>query len=134
MCFTQQPPPVTGCVKVEPRLFEAVDTRTHTLLSRALWVARSSMGSRVARRLPGRHSSVTARPLRWRPGLSVGAGARESRHLGVLKVAGGQRTRWTLRSRGRQQQKETRTSWTRVEPVKKHWSGSSRCSQPAAST
>ena len=38
----------------------------------ALWVARSSVGSRVARRLPGRHSSVAARPLRCRSGLSVG--------------------------------------------------------------
>ena len=51
--------------------FEATVARTHTLLLLARWVARSSVGSRVARRLPGRHSSVTARPLRCRPGLSV---------------------------------------------------------------
>ena len=31
------------------------------------------MGSRVARRLPGRHSSVAARPLRCRSGFSCGA-------------------------------------------------------------
>ena len=35
-------------------------TRTHILLFLARWVARSSVGSRVARRLPGRHSSVAA--------------------------------------------------------------------------
>ena len=52
--------------------FECVATRTHTLLFLARWVARSSVGSRVARRLPGRHSSVTASPLRCRTGLSVG--------------------------------------------------------------
>ena len=33
----------------------------------------SSSGSQVARRLPGRHSSVTASPLRCRTGLSCGA-------------------------------------------------------------
>ena len=44
----------------------------HTLLFLARWVARSSVGSRVARRLPGRHFLVAARPLRCRPGLSVG--------------------------------------------------------------
>ena len=37
-----------------------------------LWVACSSVGGQVARRLPGRHSSVTASPLRCRTGLSVG--------------------------------------------------------------
>ena len=37
-----------------------------------LRVARSSVGSRVARRLPDRHSSVTASPLRCKTGLSVG--------------------------------------------------------------
>ena len=35
-CLTQQPPPVTGCVKV------AAVARTHTLLCHALWVARST--------------------------------------------------------------------------------------------
>ena len=39
----------------------------------ARWVARSSVGCRVARRLPGRHSSVAARRLRCRSGLSCGA-------------------------------------------------------------
>ena len=38
-----------------------------------LWVARSSVGSRVARRLPFRHSSVTASPLRCQTGLCCGA-------------------------------------------------------------
>ena len=52
--------------------FEATVARTHTLLSHARWVARSSVGSQVARRLPGRHSLVAARPLRCRSGLSVG--------------------------------------------------------------
>ena len=52
--------------------FVATVARTHTLLSHARWVARSSVGSRVARRLPGRHSLVAARPLHCRPGLSVG--------------------------------------------------------------
>ena len=37
-----------------------------------LWVACPSVGGQVARRLPGRHSSVTASPLRCRTGLSVG--------------------------------------------------------------
>ena len=42
-------------------------------LSSSHWVARSSSGSQVARRLPGRHPSVTASPLRCRTGLSRGA-------------------------------------------------------------
>ena len=67
--------------------FEATVARTHTLLFLACWVARSSVGSRVARRLPGRHTLVAARPLRCRSGLFLwGAEAREGRHLGVLKV------------------------------------------------
>ena len=41
-----------------------------------LWVARSSSGSRVARRLPGRHSLVVAGPLRC--GLVFVAGRRTS--------------------------------------------------------
>ena len=41
-------------------------------LSSCHWVACSSSGSQVARRLPGRHSSVAASPLRCRTGLSVG--------------------------------------------------------------
>ena len=49
----------------------AVAQHLHSLSS-CLWVACSSSGSRVARRLPGRHTSVAARPLRCRPGLSVG--------------------------------------------------------------
>ena len=58
------------------------EARTHTLLFHAHWVARSSVCSRVARRLPGRGSSVAARPLRCRSGLfGWGAGAREGRHL-----------------------------------------------------
>ena len=62
-CLTQQPPPVRGCVKVElhsacvPPLLEGVATRTHALLLHTRWVARSSVGSRVARRLPGRPST-----------------------------------------------------------------------------
>ena len=43
--------------------FEATVARTHTLLFLARWVAHSSVGSRVDRRLPGRHSLVAARPL-----------------------------------------------------------------------
>ena len=66
--------------------FEATVARTHTLLFLARWVARSSVGSRVARRLPGHHTLVAGRPLRCRSGLLWGAEARESRHLGVLKV------------------------------------------------
>ena len=52
---------------------------------RRLWVARSSVGSRVARRLPGRHSSVAA--SRCAAGLDFlwGAVPREDRHLGVLQ-------------------------------------------------
>ena len=52
----------------------------------ARWVARSSVGSRVARRLPGRHSLVTA--SRCAAGLDflLGAVPREGRHLGALKV------------------------------------------------
>ena len=51
-------------------------TRSHvpTQCSCTRWVARSSVGSRVARRLPGRHSLVAARPLRCRSGLSAGRG------------------------------------------------------------
>ena len=77
VCLTQPPPPATGCVTVKfhsvcaPRLFEAAVARTHTLLFLARWVARSSVGSRVARRLPGRHPLVAARPLRCWPTLSV---------------------------------------------------------------
>ena len=71
---------------VRRALFEDTVARTHALPLRARWVAGSSVGSRVARRLPGRHSLVAARPLRCRPGLSEGAEAREGRHLGVLKV------------------------------------------------
>ena len=72
---------------VRRAFFEATVARTHTLLFLPRWVARSSVGSRVARRLPGRHSSVTASPLRCRSGLVLrGAEAREGRHLGVLKV------------------------------------------------
>ena len=41
-------------------------------LSSSHWVACSSSGSQVARRLPGRHPSVTASPLRCRTGLLVG--------------------------------------------------------------
>ena len=52
----------------------------------ARWVARSSVGSRVARRLPGRHSLVAA--SRCAAGLDFlwGAVPREGRHLGALKV------------------------------------------------
>ena len=66
--------------------FEATVARTHTLLCHALWVARSSVGSRVARRLPGRHSLVAA--SRCAAGLDFlwGAVPREGRHLGALKV------------------------------------------------
>ena len=51
---------------------------SHTLLCLARWVARSSVGGQVARRLPGRHSSVAARPrrcksVRCRSGLFIGA-------------------------------------------------------------
>ena len=61
-------------------------TRTHTLLILTRWVARSSVGSRVARRLPGRHSLVAA--SRCAAGLDFlwGAVPREGRHLGALKV------------------------------------------------
>ena len=52
--------------------FKVTVTRTHILLFLARWVARSSVDSRIARGLPGRHSSVTASPLRCRTGLSVG--------------------------------------------------------------
>ena len=66
--------------------FEAAVTRTHTLLFHARWVARSSVGSRVARRLPGRHSLVAA--SRCAAGLDFlwGAVPREGRRLGALKV------------------------------------------------
>ena len=47
----------------QARALEAAVTRTHTLLLRARW---------VAHRLPGRHSSVTASPLRCRSGLLMG--------------------------------------------------------------
>ena len=71
------------------------DRLDRCLLSRALcpypticrlWVAHSSVGSRVARRLPGRHSSVAA--SRCAAGLDFlwGAVPREDRHLGALKV------------------------------------------------
>ena len=71
------------------------DRLDRCLLSRALcpypticrlWVARSSVGSRVARRLPGRHSLVAA--SRCAAGLDFlwGAVPREDRHLGALKV------------------------------------------------
>ena len=92
VCLTQQPPPVTGCVKVElhsvcaPRLLQGRGhTYPHTA-PLAPWVARSSVGSLVARRLPGRHSSVAA--SRCAAGLDFlrGAVPREGRHLGVLKV------------------------------------------------
>ena len=49
----------------------AVAQHLHSLSS-CLWVACSSSGSQVARRLPGRHSSVTASPLRCRTGLLAG--------------------------------------------------------------
>ena len=50
-----------------------------THCSHARWVAAPPW---VARRLPGRHSSVTASPLRCRSGLfSRGAEAKEGRHL-----------------------------------------------------
>ena len=65
--------------------FEYVATRTHTLLFLARWVARSSVGSRVARHLPGRHSLVAARPLRCRPGLSVGRRGSGRPPPGVLR-------------------------------------------------
>ena len=63
----------------------AVAQHLHSLSS-CLWVAHSSVGSRVARRLPGRHSSVAA--SRCAAGLDSlwGAVPRESRHLGALKV------------------------------------------------
>ena len=66
--------------------FEATVARTHTLLFLARWVARSTVGNRVARRLPGRHSSVAA--SRCAAGLDflLGAVPREGRHLGALKV------------------------------------------------
>ena len=51
-----------------------------------LWVARSSVGSRVARHLPGHHSSVTAGTLRCGLVFLGGAEAREDRHLGALTV------------------------------------------------
>ena len=55
-------------------------------LSSCLWVACSSAGGQVARRLPGRHSSVAA--SRCAAGLDFlwGAVPREDRHLGALKV------------------------------------------------
>ena len=54
-------------------------------LSSSRWVARSSSGSQVARRLPGRHSSVAA--SRCAAGLDFlfGAVPQEDRHLGALK-------------------------------------------------
>ena len=55
-------------------------------LSSCLWVACSSSGSQVARRLPGRHSSVAA--SRCAAGLDFlfGAVPRGDRHLGALKM------------------------------------------------
>ena len=61
MCLTQQPPPVTGCVKVElhsafaPGLREVAAARSHTLLFLArwvtpLWVAGSPVAFLVATR------------------------------------------------------------------------------------
>ena len=50
----------------------AVASHRHPLSS-SRCVACSSSGSQVARRLPGRHSSVTASALRCRTGLSCGA-------------------------------------------------------------
>ena len=92
VCLTQQPPPVTGCVKVElhsvcaPRLLRGRGhTYPHTA-PLAPWVARSSVGSRVARRLPGRHSLVAASPLRCRTGLSSGCRRTGRPPPGVLKV------------------------------------------------
>ena len=76
-CLAQQPPPVTGCVKVElhsacaPRLLEATVARTHTLLFLARWVARSSVGSRVAPSPSWSPLLGGRQPLRCRSGLSV---------------------------------------------------------------
>ena len=50
------------------------------------WVACSSSGSQVARRLPGRHSSVAASRCAAGLDLLFGAVPREDRHLGALKV------------------------------------------------
>ena len=55
-------------------------------LSSSHWVARSSSGRQVARRLPGRHSSVAASPLRCRSGLCVRRSSSGRRYLGALKV------------------------------------------------
>ena len=63
VCLTQQPPPVTGCVLAELHsacVPQSGHTYPHTALFSCLWVACSSSGSRVARRLPGRHSLVAA--------------------------------------------------------------------------
>ena len=75
---------------VTQRLCAAPSSRsgshTHALLSFTLWVARSSVSSRVARRLPGRHSSVAASPLRCRTGLPVGRSTSGRPPPGGLKV------------------------------------------------
>ena len=86
-CLTQQSQPVTGCVKVEirsacaPPLLRGRGRMYPHTAPLAPWDARSSVCSRVARRLRGRHSSVAASPLRCRTVFLWGAVPREGRHL-----------------------------------------------------
>ena len=101
LCLTQQPPPVTGCVKVEshsacaPRLLQGRGlTYPHAALSRTLGRLPFA-GGQLARHLPGRHSSVAARPLRCRTGLlrRRGSGRRHLVSSGGLFARKHKRTR-----------------------------------------
>ena len=87
VCLTQQPPPVSGCVTEKfhsacaARLLRGRGRRYPRSYSHAGLPAPA--GGQVVRRLPGRHSSVAARPLRCWSGLSVGRRGSGRPPLGV---------------------------------------------------